>query len=66
MHVGKATDHHAVYHEVDSVTPEVNLRECTSHRPMQSVNKASHSGFECHQMSKAGFSVALKTDMCPV
>ena len=51
------------------VAPEVNLRECISHMPLQSSNKASHSGFEtqrrCHQKSKTGVSVAPKMDMCP-
>ena len=28
------------------VTPEVNLREYTSHIPVPIVNKATHSGFE--------------------
>ena len=44
------------------VTPEVNLRECISHMPVASVNKADHSGFETqgtrHQKSKTGVSVA--------
>ena len=43
------------------VTPEVNLREHTSHTPLSSANKAVHSGFEtqrCHQKSKMGVSVA--------
>ena len=51
------------------VTPEVNLRECISCMPLQSSNKASHSGFEtqrkCHQKSKTGVPVAPKMDMCP-
>ena len=49
------------------VTPEVNLRECTSHRPLPSVNKAAHFGFEtqrrCHQKSKIGISVAPQKDV---
>ena len=28
------------------VAPEVNLRKCISHMPLQSLNKAAHSGFE--------------------
>ena len=28
------------------VTPEVNLRECVTHKPLPSANKAVHSGFE--------------------
>ena len=28
------------------VAPEVNLRECMLHMPLQSSNKAAHSGFE--------------------
>ena len=51
------------------VTPEVNLRECISCMPLQSSNKAAHSGFETqrrhHQKSKTGVSVAPKMDMCP-
>ena len=38
------------------VTPEVNLRECTSHTHLPSENKTAHSGFETqrryHQKSK--------------
>ena len=41
------------------VAPEVNLRECISHTPPQSLNKAAHSGFETqrkhHQKSKQGY-----------
>ena len=44
------------------VTPEVNLRECVTYTPLQSANKAAHSGFETqrrrHQKSKTGVSVA--------
>ena len=51
------------------VAPEVNLRECISHTPPQSSNKAAHSGFETqrrrHQKSETGVSVAPKMDMCP-
>ena len=51
------------------VTPEVNLREHISHTPLQSSNKAVHSGFETqrrhHQKSETGVSVAPKMDMCP-
>ena len=43
------------------VTPEVNLRECATHRPVSSANKGTHSGFETlmrhHQKSKTGVSV---------
>ena len=43
------------------VTPEVNLRQCVTHRPPPSVNKAAHSGFETqrrhYQKSKTGVSV---------
>ena len=43
------------------VTPEVNLRQCVTHTPPPSTNKAAHSGFEtqkrCYQ-SKTGVSVA--------
>ena len=51
------------------VIPEVNLRECISCTPPQSLNKAAHSGFETqrrhHQKSETGVSVAQKMDMCP-
>ena len=44
------------------VSPEVNLRDRISHMPLQSLNKAAHSGFETqrrhHQKSKTGVSVA--------
>ena len=44
------------------VTPEMNLRECVTHMPLPSANKAAHSGFEtqriCHQKFKTGVSVA--------
>ena len=50
------------------VTPEVNLRECVTCRPLQSVNKAAHSGFETqrsrHHKSKTGVSVAPQKDFC--
>ena len=46
------------------VAPEVNLRECVTHMPPHSLNKAAHSGFETqrrhHQKSKTGVSVATK------
>ena len=58
----------AIY-TVKGVTPEVNLRECISHVPPPSVNKAAHSGIETqrrpHQKSETGISVAPKMDMCP-
>ena len=51
------------------VTPEVNLRERISCTPLQSLNKAAHSGFEIqrrhHQKSETGVSEAPKIDMCP-
>ena len=44
------------------VTPEVNLRECVTHMPLYSSNKAAHCGFETqrrrHQKSDTGVSVA--------
>ena len=44
------------------VTPEVNLREHTSHISPSRVNMAAHSGFEtqrgCYQNIKTGISVA--------
>ena len=40
------------------VAPKVNLRECVTHTPPPSLNKAAHSGFETerrhHQNSKTG------------
>ena len=46
------------------VAPEMNLRECVTHMPPQSMNKAAHSDFEtqrrCHQKSKKGFSGPTK------
>ena len=42
--------------------PEVNLKECVTHTPPPSANKAAHSGFETqrrhHQKSIRGISVA--------
>ena len=47
------------------IAPEVNLRECVTHMPLPSVNKAAHSGFETqrrrHQNSKTG---PHKKDLC--
>ena len=52
-----------------SRTPEVNLKEHTSHTPLPSVNKAALSGFETqrrrHQKSKTGVSVLPEKNMCP-
>ena len=46
------------------VTPEMNLRECVTHMPLASTNKAAHSGLEnqrrSQQESKTGVSVAPK------
>ena len=46
------------------VVLEVNLREHVICKPLPSVNKAAHSGFEaqmrCHQKSKTGVSMAPK------
>ena len=51
------------------IAPEVNLREPVSHTPLQSLNKAAHSGFETqrrhHQKSKTGVSVAPQMKMYP-
>ena len=51
------------------VTPELNLREHTSHTPLPSTNKATLSGFETqrkrNQKSKIGVSVASTKDLCP-
>ena len=45
------------------VTPKVNLRECVTHMPPPSANKAANSGFESqgrhHQKSKTGVSLPL-------
>ena len=44
------------------VTPEMNLRECVTCKPLPSANKAAHFGFKPqrrrHQKSKTGISVA--------
>ena len=46
------------------VTPEVNLRECTSLMPLPSANKSTHSTHRiCHQKSKTGVSVAPKMEI---
>ena len=59
---GTVTGYHAAGKRSVGVTPEVNLREHTSCRPLPIVNKADHSGFETqrrrHQKSKTGVSVA--------
>ena len=51
------------------VAPEVNIRECVTHMPLLSLNKASHSGCETqrrhHQKSKTMVSVAREKDLCP-
>ena len=51
------------------VAPEVNIRECVTHTPLPSANKAAHSGFETqrrhHQNTKTGVSVAHKKDLYP-
>ena len=51
------------------ILAKVNLRECISHMPLQSLNKTAHSGFEtqrrCHQKSKTRVSVAPQMAMCP-
>ena len=48
----------------------VTPKECISHMPLQSVNKAAHSGFETqkrrHQKSVTRVSVAPKMDICPI
>ena len=51
-----------------SVAPEVNLRECLSLSPPQSLNKAEPTLAlkpRSHQKSETGVSVAPKMDMCP-
>ena len=51
------------------VTPEVNLRDCVTLKPLPSTNKASQCGFKlhmiCHQNFKKGISVAQQKDLCP-
>ena len=51
-----------------SLVPEVDLRECVTHTPPPSMNKAVHSGFEMqkrhHQKSKTGVSVTPRKDLC--
>ena len=34
------------------VTPEMNISECVTHMPLQSLNKAAHSGFETQTSSE--------------
>ena len=47
------------------VTPEVNLKECTSCMPLPTVNKAAHSGFEIHSRHhQKGVLVTPQKDMC--
>ena len=51
------------------VTPEVNLRECTTHTLLPSVNKDCPPGFETkrrhHQKSKTWVSVAPQEGLMP-
>ena len=42
------------------VAPEVNLRECISHMPPPSPNKAAHSGFETPEVQNRGISGTTK------
>ena len=46
------------------VAPKVNLRECASHMPLLSANKAAYFGSEtqnrCHQKSKTGYKLPHK------
>ena len=69
MHVGKQLAAMLAAKRSAGVAPEVNLRECISHTPPPSTNKAAHSGFETqrrrHQKSKTGVSVAPKKDLSP-
>ena len=58
MYVGNAMGCYAGHYIGKGVTPEVNLREYITHKPLASVNKAVHSGFETQrrylQKSKTG------------
>ena len=51
------------------LTTSTETRDCVTHMPSPSPNKAAHSGFETqrtrHQKSKTGVSVAPKKDLCP-
>ena len=42
------------------VAPEVNLREGISRTPLQSLNKAAHSGFETQRSLKQGYQCPQK------
>ena len=50
------------------VTPKVNHRECVTHIPLPSVNKAAHPGFETqmkhHGKSKTRVSVSSLLKHC--
>ena len=63
-HVGKQLAAMLATKSSAGVTPEVNLKECISHTPPPSVNKAVYSGFETqrrhHQKSKTGISGPTK------
>ena len=52
------------------VTPEVNLRECVTHAPPPSTNKAAHSGFETQinitRSPKQGYQWSHKKDLFPL
>ena len=41
-------------------TPKVNLRECVTHTPSPSTNKAAHSGFETPEVQNRGISGSTK------
>ena len=51
-----------------NVVSEVNRRECISHTPLPSANKAAQFGFETqrrhHQKYKSGVLVAPRKDLC--
>ena len=61
---GTVTGNHTGHQKSAGVTPEVNLREHTSHMLPSSTNKAAYSDFET-QKSKTGVSVYPQKDMCP-
>ena len=65
---GKTTGYHAGRQEAGRCrTGLVNLRECTSHTPPPSANKAANFDFKTqrryHQKSKTGVSVAPQKEL---
>ena len=59
----------SVHQESAGVTPEVNLRQCVTHMPPWSTNKAAHSSFkpteDITRSPKQGYQWPHKKDLCP-